>query len=204
MDRSANAVNALIHLYRAEVGRLVAYRTRLDTTTNWAVTTSAIVITTVLANAQVTHAAFLFLMLLTTFFLHLEARRFCYYELVHDRVQMLERSFYPEVLGRETDPGWTEPLLRSLARPVAPVSGLNALGWRLRRNYIWIYLVVLLAWLGKLGIAREPAVGLGDLVAHASVGLVPGWLVWVVVGAGYLCLIGLSIRAGLSHPLAEE
>ena len=32
--RSANELNGLIHLYRAEVGRLTAFRTRLDTTTS--------------------------------------------------------------------------------------------------------------------------------------------------------------------------
>ena len=32
---TTNTANALIHLYRAEVGKMTAYRQRLDMTTNW-------------------------------------------------------------------------------------------------------------------------------------------------------------------------
>eukprot|EP00049_Salpingoeca_infusionum_P011908 m.210250 g.210250 ORF g.210250 m.210250 type:complete len:194 (+) comp15050_c0_seq3:2141-2722(+) len=39
---SGNQGNALIHLYRAEQGKMVAYRIRLDTTTNWAVSTTSV------------------------------------------------------------------------------------------------------------------------------------------------------------------
>ena len=42
---SATAANALIHLYRGELGRLTAYRARLDTTTSWAISASALVTT---------------------------------------------------------------------------------------------------------------------------------------------------------------
>ena len=38
---STNQANALIHLYRAEVGKMTAYRQRLDMTTNWSVVTTA-------------------------------------------------------------------------------------------------------------------------------------------------------------------
>src|SRR5947209_3302853 len=61
--RSAMADTALIHLYRAEIGRLTAYRARLDTTTSWAITTSALVATFTLGNPQNPPAAFLVLML---------------------------------------------------------------------------------------------------------------------------------------------
>src|SRR5262249_1539290 len=63
------ALQALIHLYRAEVGRMVTYRQRLDTTTNWAITLSALVTTFSIGNPLIPHAAFLFLMLVNVFFL---------------------------------------------------------------------------------------------------------------------------------------
>src|SRR5215212_2285673 len=67
-------LNALIHLYRAEVGRMTTYRQRLDTTTNWSITSSALVATFSLGNAAIPHEAFLFLMVINVFFLMVEAR----------------------------------------------------------------------------------------------------------------------------------
>src|SRR5215212_10300062 len=71
--RSTNAVNALIHLYRGELGRMTAYRSRLDTSANWAITTSALATTFTLGTEERSHAVFLFLMGLLYFFLHLES-----------------------------------------------------------------------------------------------------------------------------------
>src|SRR5205823_11224381 len=96
---SSNTVTAVVHLYRAEVGRMTAYRQRLDTTTNWAITSSALVTTFSLGNATIPHAAFLFLMFVNGFFLVVEARRFRVYEAARYRVLLMERYFYPEVLG---------------------------------------------------------------------------------------------------------
>src|SRR5919198_2738901 len=73
--RSSTVINALVHLYRAEVGRLTTYRVRLDTTTNWTITTSVLVTTFSFTNEQVPHIALLFLMSFSFFFLQLEARR---------------------------------------------------------------------------------------------------------------------------------
>src|SRR4051794_1970507 len=94
----AGQLNALIHLYRAEVGRMTAYRQRLDTTTNWSITSSALVTTFSLGNPTIPHAAFLFLMVINVFFLGVEARRFRVYEASRYRVLLLEHYFYPEVL----------------------------------------------------------------------------------------------------------
>src|ERR687888_2399475 len=91
---SSGVLNALVHLYRAEVGRMTAYRARLDITTNWAITTSALVTTFALSSGDRTHAVLLFLMFLDYFFLHLEARRFSAYEGSRRRVRLLERYFY--------------------------------------------------------------------------------------------------------------
>src|SRR5438105_4252454 len=154
-ELSAGALNALVHFYRAEVGRMTAYRQRLDTTTNWAITSSALVTTFSLGNAQIPHAAFLFLMFVNLFFLIVEARRFRVYEAARFRVLLLERYFYPEVLGDPSPHAWRRPLIDSLRTPYSypTVGQLGALGWRLRRNYLCIYLAVLATWVGKLEIA---------------------------------------------------
>ncbi len=148
-DNAKDDTGSLIHLYRGELGRMTAYRVRLDTTTNWAVVTTAGIVTFALGNPAVSHVVFLFAMILTLFFLNLEARRFRIYETAHRRVRLLELGFYTEVLGGQPEPGWEAALLKNLRRPESPVSGIGALGWRLRRTYLWVYAALLLACVGQ-------------------------------------------------------
>lgn len=103
---STNTANALIHLYRAEVGKMTAYRQRLDMTTNWSVVTTAGLASFALGDATNSHATFLFAMFMNYFFLRLEARRFRTFEIAHHRVRIMERFFYPAMLGDKVDPGW--------------------------------------------------------------------------------------------------
>lgn len=202
--RTANAVNALIHLYRAEMGRLTSYRTRLDTTTSWAVTSSALVTTFALGNERIPHAAFLFLMFVNYFFLQLEARRFRAYEASRHKVHLLERYFYPEVLGYAVDPVWTDQLVDALRRPGQTVNRLGALGWRLRRNYIWIYAAVLVTWLGKLYLFGEPSLRPRTLIERAAVGSIPGGLVTAAVAGFYVFLFTVAIGARRNYPLGDD
>jgi uncharacterized membrane protein len=200
--RSTNAVNALIHLYRAEVGRMTTYRRRLDTTTNWAVTSTAIVASFAFDRPEHSHASFLFLMFINYFFLHLEARRFRAYEASRYRVRLIERYFYREVLGHEVSPGWTEHLFTALRNFYAPATDhWNALGWRLRAGYLWIYAAVLTAWLVKLDVA---AFRLQGMVDSAALGSVPGWLVMAIV-AGFYAWIGfLALRTRGDDQIGDE
>jgi uncharacterized membrane protein len=201
-ELSASALNALVHLYRAEVGRMTAYRQRLDTTTNWAITSSALVTTFSLGNASIPHAAFLFLMFVNGFFLLMEARRFRVYEAARYRVLLLERYFYPEVLGEAGQAGWQPALIEALRTPYSypPVGLLEAIGWRLRRNYVWIYAAVLLTWLGKLEIGG----GSADLVAAASFGRLPGLIVWAAVLLAYATLLAIALLAKRTYPMGSE
>ena len=202
-SRSPNAANALIHLYRAEMGRMTAYRARLDTTTNWAITSSAAVATFALGRTEVSHAAFLFAMLLIYFFLLLEARRFRHYEASRTRVQLIERCFYPGLLADDVETSETDSLLNLLRNLTPPLSRLDAIGWRLRRNYLGLYCIVLLTWLAKLDMAG-PIVDPLNFIARAQVGTVPGWLVFALVAAFYAGLTFLALSARRRYPLCED
>ena len=202
--RSNNAITALIHLHRAEVGRLTTYRVRLDTTTSWAVTSSALVTTFALGNPQIPHVAFLFLASVVFFFLYLEARRFRAYEASRHRVHLLERSFYREVLGGRVDPRWTDQLLEALEEPGLSVNRLGALGWRLRRNYFWIISAILITWLGKLYLSGLATTAPDQLVARASIGQVPGWFVGGVVLVCYAALFAVALFARRIYPLGDD
>jgi len=195
----AGDASSLIHLYRGELGRMTAYRVRLDTTTNWAVVTTAGIVTFALGNPAVPHVVFPFGMILTLFFLNLEARRFRIYETAHRRVRLLELGFYTGVLGGQPEPGWEAALLENLRRPESPVSGLGALGWRLRRTYLWIYAALGVAWWGKLTLAHP-----GDRLAEASIGGVPGFVVALSVGGFYLLLVAVAAIGSSRYPLEPD
>lgn len=198
---SSNTLNALVHLYRAEVGRMTAYRQRLDTSTNWAITTSALVTTFSLGNSDIPHAAFLFLMFANGFFLIVEARRFRVYEAARYRVLLMERYFYPDLMGAESGLQWQSALLESLRTPYSypPIGLLAAAAWRLRRNYVWIYLAVLITWIAKLEL-----VGGGDLLTAAAIGRIPGALVWALVVIGYGALFAIAVLAKRTYPMGSE
>ncbi|MFC4452581.1 DUF2270 domain-containing protein [Deinococcus sonorensis] len=202
---STNTANALIHLYRAEVGKTTAYRQRLDMTTNWAIVTTAGLASFALGDNSNSHATFLFAMFMDYFFLHLEARRFRIFEISHHRVRLMERFFYPAMLGDRVDPGWHQLLLAELGRPRSPMSRWDSLGWRLRRNYLWIYAAVLMAWLAKLDIVRSKDVSFSPrtLVDMASIGNLPGWLIFGAVGVFYGYLIRLAVNATRDYPMEE-
>ncbi|THF84013.1 DUF2270 domain-containing protein [Deinococcus sp. KSM4-11] len=202
---STNSANALIHLYRAEVGKMTAYRQRLDMTTNWSVVTTAGLASFALGDVNNSHATFLFAMFMNFFFLRLEARRFRSFEIAHHRVRIMERFFYPAMLGDNVDPGWHQLLLAELARPRSPMSRSDAMGWRLSRNYLWIYAAVLLAWMAKLDLDQPKGwvLEFPDALSLADIGSFPGWLVFLGVAVFYAYLIGLALRAARTYPLEE-
>ena len=78
------------HYYRAEIQRSNVWRSRLDTTTNWAVVTVAASITFVFAAPENHWGVFLLVMLLVMLFLFIEARRYRYYELWSLRARLME------------------------------------------------------------------------------------------------------------------
>ncbi len=188
------ALGALVHLYRAEVGLMGAYRIRLDTTTNWAVATTAALVSFSLGNSSVPHLMFLLLAYLNFVFLWMEARRYRHYAMARDRVRLLERGLYREVLGCE-DTGWRQALDVELARPVSRMPLLHSLVIRIRRNYIWIFATTYVAWLLKLELHGD-----GPLVTSAHVGPFPGPLVFALTTLCFMALVVLLLR----YPIRES
>lgn len=195
MDVTAKDVpTALIHLYRGELGRMTMYRMRLDTTTNWAVGTSAALTTFALGQERAPHFVFLLAVVLDLIFLSMEIRRFRFYELVRRRVRLLEVGFYALVLGKTPREGWEDTLWKSLETPKAPIGRLQAASVRLRRNYLWLLLAVYLGWLLKLSF------GPGGMIETAAVGILPGSLIFAI---SVLLMLSLAIVA-VMYRLPEE
>ena len=80
----------LVHDYRAMATRADIWRTRMDATTNWAIGSSAAVLSFVLGDPDAPASAMAIASVLTFVFLMLEARRLTFYHLWQQRVLLLE------------------------------------------------------------------------------------------------------------------
>jgi uncharacterized membrane protein len=175
----ADTSTAIVHLYRAQSAKADSWRARLDATTNWAVVTTAAAITFALGDtAPQRHGTIPLISILVTFFLVLEARRYRHYDIWQTRVQLLEADFFAPLLTADAvlpHLDWRRLLAADLRHPQYHISFAEAFGWRLRRNYIWIYAILLLTWLIKVSIHPIPVSSVGQFIDRASLGPIPGW-----------------------------
>jgi hypothetical protein len=101
-------------------------------------------------------------------------------------------------------PEWAENLAESLLQPQFPITMWEAFGRRFRRNYLWIYLVLAVAWALKSFIHPTPATSIAEFVSRSAVGPIPGEVMLVagVLFNGILFLVGLLTR-GLHQATGE-
>src|SRR3954468_19568902 len=148
---SSEAVTVLVHYYRGELTRMISWRDRLDRTTNWAIGALAAMLSISLASQQAHHSVLLFAMLLIYVLLVIEARRYRFFHVYRARVRLLEREYFAGLFAPV--PAVAAPDLAALAQalrePRFTITLLQAMARRLQRNYCWIFLLVLLAWLVK-------------------------------------------------------
>lgn len=170
---------AMVHLYRGEITRSNVWRERLDATTNWAVVTTGATITFAFNLNLGHHTVIILNTLLITLFLYIESRRYLYYELWTSRVRLMETDFFASMLIPPFSPApdWAEGLAESLLHPDFPISMWEGFGRRFRRNYLWIYIILGVAWIIRVGLLPAPVETLGDFLSRAAVGSIPGWMV---------------------------
>ena len=173
---------AMSHFFRAEVSRANVWRQRLDTTTNWAVVTTGAAISIAFTQSGF-HGVILVNSLLVTVFLLIEARRYRYYELWSYRVRLMETDFFSAMLVPpfHPSPEWSEALAESLLHPHFPISNLEALGRRLRRNYLYIFAIIAAAWIGKLYLYPTHTHSLSNFIERATIGSIAGGVVLIIV-----------------------
>ncbi len=185
---------ALVHFYRGEVARSNVWRSRLDATTNWAVITAGATLSFVFSSPDNPHFAIPINTLLVSIFLFMEARRYRYYEVWANRVRVLETGYFAPMLSHRTippDKEWAEHISADLMSPRFTISEWEAVGRRLRSNYLWIFVLLSLSWTLKIYLHPSPIPTATEadrkifwdlFLARATVGLAPGWLV-VLFGA---------------------
>jgi uncharacterized membrane protein len=174
-------LSVMVHFYRGEVHRSTAWRARLDATTNWAVLTTAAMLSFTFATVEPgTHIILLLSTLIILAYLSIEARRYRYFEVYRARVRMLEENLLIPVVTRQLESpmgSWREMVAMDLDLPKYKTTFLEAVGFRLRRNYMIIFAIVLGGWVVKLIIHPTFAVSVADVYRRMAVGPFPPWAV---------------------------
>ncbi|MBB5723239.1 putative membrane protein [Loktanella ponticola] len=195
-DLNAAEIGALAHLYRAEVYRSTIWRTRLDTTTNWAVVTLGIALSITFAAPTASALPLVLVGVLLLFFMTMEARRYRFFNVWRARCRWMETHFYAPMLhdgDLHLEENWQQTLAEDYWRPKYHVSMMVSIGRRVRSTYLWILLIQALAYLSKLIVHPEPAKSVAEVLTRADVGPVPGIFV-VMSGLFYiLALLAIAI-----------
>jgi uncharacterized membrane protein len=190
---------AMVHFYRGEVTRANTWRNRLDTTTNWAVITTGASLSFAFSLPTNPHFVILINTLLVGFFLFMEARRYRYYEIWSGRVRLLETGFFMHMLAPEDggDETWAQLLVSDLRTPRFNISEAEALGRRLRRNYLWMFMLLAACWNLKVYMHPYTSISFNDFLRKAAIGVVPGEVVFmtgVIFNAGLLAFAFFTMR----------
>ncbi len=197
----------LAHLYRAEVYRSTVWRTRLDTTFNWAVVTTGIALSLVFSSAGNSPLPLVLVALLDLVFLAIEARRYRYFNVWGTRVRIMEVSMYGPLLrgqGVRVDDGWNEKLASDYDRLRFRIGFLEAMGLRLRRNYLALFAVQALSYATKICIHPIPIQSFDELWDHAAIGPVHGSAVLGVGVVFHASLIAVAVLTRKGQHAAGE
>ena len=198
-------INAMIHLYRCELGEATAWRGRIDTTSHWAIVLSATALSFVFSDKAIErHVLVPIISLFCTFLLAMEARRYRFFDIWRSRARMIEINFYQPMLSG-TKPlmaDWTERLAQDMEWPRFHMTFWEAMGRRLRRNYVGIYGILLGSWLVVLMTHPSTTTSMSEIIARASVGPVPGEMMFLGMMVFYSGLITLGTYSyWMSHRL---
>jgi uncharacterized membrane protein len=177
-------ITSLAHYYRAEVQRSLAWRERLDRTTNWAVAGTAAFLGFGFSHPEIHHVYFFFGFTILYILLFVESRRFRFYDAYEYRVRLLNQHFIYGILAEGTisadaRPGegvcWQAEIAADLRYPQYKMSLLQAFCQRLRSNYIYLFSVLLAAWLLKILSYPLPASSWRLFIAQAAIGPFSGY-----------------------------
>jgi uncharacterized membrane protein len=198
-------VNAMAHFYRGELGRIMAWRTRLDATTNWAITVTSTVFTVAFSIREVPHGIFFFNIAVVWILLWIEARRYRFYDAFRARVRLLEAHFLVPMVMRDShflQGDWEKILSEDLLMPSFKISKFEAVGRRLKRNYVYLFILILGAWLTKIFLHAPVEINSWETFYNAVAaghGMAP-WLVVGVFGITFVGVISMAVYISRVSP----
>lgn len=191
----------MAQLFRGELSRSDTWRTRLDITMNWALTTTGAVISFAFGSTGTSHVVLLVGFWLVAMFLLLEARRYRYYDLWNRRVRLIEGGYWAPLLRREpVDPDAMRELASELARPQIQLSLFSSIATRMVRAYGPLMAVLLASWFAKVYGHPEPAASWEEFFLRAHVGPMPGELVVTLL----LIVTGVFAMAFITALVARQ
>ena len=119
-----------------------------------------------------------------------EARRYRHYDAWRGRVRALEEMFLAKFFNREMKiPGeWAQILSEDLRNPKYKISWQEAVKRRMKRIYIWILLIFLVAWIGKIYLHPHKVTTVGGFFNRVAgpFGTVPGVCIFGTIVGGVL------------------
>lgn len=191
-------VTAMSHFYRGEMGRIMVWRQRLDITTSWAITVTSSIFTIAFSLRDVPHLIFFFNIAVVTVLLWIEARRYRFYDAFRARVRMLEAHFLVPIVVQNTSllqGEWKKLVCEDLILPSFKISRFEAVGRRLKRNYGFIYMIVMVAWVTKIFLHASPQItSFSSFYAALHVGSsIPSWLVAFIFIATLLSVTAITV-----------
>ncbi|MBX4909546.1 MULTISPECIES: DUF2270 domain-containing protein [Rhizobium] len=196
--------NTLSHYYRGELGRMTSWRDRIDRTSNWAITVVAALLSVSLSTPSSHHGVLLFGVMLITLLLMIEARRYRFFDIYRARIRQVERCYFAQIMAPNAAAGseWAAVIANSLRHPRFLLSYGEAMHRRLKRNYGWMYLILLLAWCLKISTPKLQTEGAPALQAqswayvidNAVLGPLPGLAVISIVVTFYLGMLYFALR----------
>lgn len=204
--KDACYVNAMVHFYRGELGRIMIWRQRLDVTTTWAITSTTSIITVAFSFSNIPHIVFFFNLAFVWMLLWIEARRYRFYDAFRGRVRMLESHFLVPMISQSQnllDGEWRRLVCEDLILPSFKISKLEAVARRLKRNYVFIFAIIMVAWTLKVFIhAPSPITSFGDFYSALSVHALPAWFACLVFFGTIVIVTALMIY--VSRKSSEE
>ncbi len=198
---------AMVHLYRGEMQRMTVWRSRLDTTSNWAIFLSTGMTTFTLGSPGIPHFILLLGLALIGICIFIEARRFRH--LLHSkwRLHVLEAHYFSGRLwppSSDEKASWREELAKDLKRPCLTTGTFMALRMRLRSNYLLLVYFVSAVWLAKMFVHPRSAADIYEFYARMAVGeLLPSWFVAATAGVFVLAATVLVVRTPSEETVSQ-
>jgi len=194
---ASDYVTAMSHFYRGEISRIMVWRSRLDATTTWAITTTTTIFTVSFSFRDVPHLIFFFNVCIVAIMLWIEARRYRFYDAYHARVRMLEAHFLVPIVMQNAHMlhgEWEKLVGEDLLLPSFKLTKLEAIGRRMKRNYIFIFMVILAAWIAKIFMhAKVPITSFRGFYEALAVHGLPSWVVAVLFLTTFGSVIGITV-----------
>jgi uncharacterized membrane protein len=173
------------------------WRQRLDVTTTWAITSTTSIITVAFSFPSVPHIVFFFNLAFVWVLLWIEARRYRFYDAFRGRVRLLETHFLVPMVSQSSrllDGEWRRMICEDLIIPSFKIGKIEAVGRRMKRNYVFIFAIILVAWTLKVFVhANQPIDSVSAFYQALSVHSLPAWVACLIYVGTLITVIALMI-----------